>query len=179
MIVACNCNSVVAIHEKVTIIVSMTANPSSIIDDSAFSVRRTIRIAAPVAKVWAAVTEPELISRWFGRADFDGAHAGAHGTLTWPGRAPIPVRIESVDEPRQVSYRWANDDASGVVPDDLDDDHSTVFTFTLVEVDGGTELTVVETGFDRTSDPVANLGDHRDGWNQELDKLVALLEGDA
>lgn len=155
---------------------SMTVNPSSVVDDSAFTVRRTIRIAAPVHKVWQAVTEPAHISRWFGQAAFEGTHAGALGTLTWPDRAPIPVRIEAIDEPRLVSYRWGNDDASGVVPDTLDDARSTVFTFTLAEVEGGTELTVVETGFENTSDPAANLVDHRDGWNGELDKLVALLE---
>lgn len=158
---------------------SMTVNPSSVIDDSAFSVRRTIRIAAPLAKVWAAVTEPEHISRWFGQAAFEGAYAGARGTLTWPDRTPIPVRIEAIEAQRMVSYRWGNDDASGVVPDELDDTHSTVFTFTLAEVADGTELTVVETGFETTSDPAANLADHRDGWNGELDKLVALLESDS
>ena len=155
---------------------SMTANPSSIVDDAAFSVRRSIRIAAPPAKVWAAVTEPEHISRWFGRAEFEGSYAGARGTLTWPDRKPIPVRLEAIEAQRMVSYRWGNDDASGIVPDELDDAHSTVFTFTLAEVPGGTELTVVETGFETTSDPAANLADHRDGWNGELDKLVALLE---
>lgn len=155
---------------------SMTVNPSSVVDDAEFTVRRTIRIAAPVAKVWAAVTEPAHISSWFGQAAFDGSDAGARGTLTWPGRDPIPVRIEAIDAPRSVSYRWGNDDASGVVPDELDDAHSTVFTFTLVEVPEGTELTVVETGFETTSDPAANLADHREGWNSELDKLVALLE---
>lgn len=155
---------------------SMTVNPSSVVDESAFTVRRTIRIAAPLEKVWQAVTEPAHISKWFGQASFEGSHAGALGTLTWPGRDPIPVRIEAIDPPRLVSYRWANDDASGVVPDTLDDATSTVFTFTLAEVDGGTELTVVETGFEHTSDPVANLADHRGGWDGELDKLVALLE---
>ena len=155
---------------------SMTVNPSSVVDDAAFSVQRTIRISAPVEKVWAAVTEPEHISRWFGQAAFEGSGAGSLGTLTWPGREPIPVRIEAIEPRHTVSYRWGNDDASGVVPDRLDDAHSTVFTFTLAEVAGGTELTVVETGFENTSDPAANLADHRDGWNGELDKLVALLE---
>jgi hypothetical protein len=38
-------------------------------------------------------------------------------------------------------------------------------------------LTVVETGFEHLADPAAHLEDHRGGWNGELDKLVALLEG--
>ena len=54
-----------------------------------------------------------------------------------------------------------------------------MFTFTLEPVSNGTQLTVVETGFERTSDPAANLESHREGWDGELDKLVALLEGGA
>ena len=154
----------------------MTDNQASVIDESQFSVRRTIHIAAPVEKVWAAVTEPEHISKWFGRADFDGAGVGATGTLTFDGYGAVPIRVEAIDEPRMVSYRWGNDDASGVLPEQLDD-HATVFTFTLEPMSNGTQLTVVETGFDVTSDPAANMEAHREGWNGELDKLVALLEG--
>ncbi|TPX01053.1 hypothetical protein FJ656_29555, partial [Schumannella luteola] len=55
---------------------SMTANPPAVADESTFSVRRTIRIAAPIEKVWHAVTEPEHISRWFGITVLDGAGVG-------------------------------------------------------------------------------------------------------
>ena len=85
---------------------------------------------------------------------------------------------ESIDAPRTVTYRWGNDDASPSRPAHLDDSTSTVFTFTLVEVDGGTELTVVERGFEVTSDPAFNLAEHGKGWNDELDKLVTLLESE-
>jgi uncharacterized protein YndB with AHSA1/START domain len=156
--------------------VSMTTNPPSVVDADTFTVRRTIRIAASVEKVWAAVTEPEHISRWFGQAEFDGSGTGAQGKLTF-GTVAIPVRIEAIDPQRSVSYRWTNDDASaGVRPTALDEAASTVFTFTLEAVPGGTQLTVVETGFETTSDPLVNLEAHRGGWNEELDKLVALLE---
>ncbi|MEO5921307.1 MAG: SRPBCC domain-containing protein [Pseudolysinimonas sp.] len=154
----------------------MTTNQPSVVDEGAFTVRRSIRIAAPLEKVWSAVTVPAHISRWFGQASFAGSGAGALGTLTWEGRDPIPVRIEAIDEPHSVSYRWGNDDASGVAADAIDDAHSTVFTFTLEPVADGTVLTVVETGFETTSDPLANLEDHRGGWDEELDKLVTLLE---
>ena len=158
---------------------SMTLNSPSIVDDSAFTVTRTIMIAAPIDKVWSAVAEPEHVSRWFGRLELDGSGAGATGTISWPDGARIPIRVETADEPRTISYRWGNDDASGTVSAELDDATSTVFTFTLIEADGGTELTVVETGFERTSDPAFNLAEHGKGWNGELDKLVALLEGEA
>jgi uncharacterized protein YndB with AHSA1/START domain len=153
-----------------------TQTTAAVIDDAAFTVRRSIPIAAPVEKVWAAVTEPEHISRWFGRADFAGTGAGTLGTLTWDGRDPIPLRIDAFDPPHTVSYRWSNDDALGTPPAGLDEDTSTIFTFTLEPLGDGTLLTLVETGFDRTSDPLANMEDHRGGWDSELDKLVALLE---
>jgi uncharacterized protein YndB with AHSA1/START domain len=154
---------------------SMTTNQPSVIDEGEFTVRRTIHISAPIEKVWSAVTEPEHISRWFGRTEFDGAAVGARGTMHFPDYGTVPMRIEALDAPRMVSYRWANDDASGVMPDDVDE-NSTVVTFTLEPVPDGTQLTVVETGFENTSDPGENLKSHGEGWNFELDKLVALLE---
>ena len=155
---------------------SMTINPS-VVDEGQFTVRRTIRIAAPVEKVWSAITEPAHISQWFGKAVLDGAGVGATGTLTFPDYGSVPLRIEAIDAPRMVAYRWGNDDALGELAAEVDPEHSTVFTFTLESVAGGTELTVVETGFETTSDPAANLESHREGWDSELDKLVALLEG--
>ena len=150
---------------------------ASVVDTDTFTVRRTVHIAAPVEKVWAAVTEAEHISRWFGRAEIAGRGVGATGTLTWPDHGPIPLRVEAFDEPHTVSYRWSNDDALAAAAAELDVEHSTVFTFTLEPVPDGTRLTVVETGFEVTSAPLANLEDHRGGWDAELDELVALLEG--
>lgn len=151
-------------------------NPISTIDDVAFSVTRTIRISAPVSAVWKAVTEPALISRWFGAAEFDGFAVGARGTLSWPDFGSALVRIEAIDEPRSVTYRWSDGAAKPGVTD-LDDAASTVFTFTLEERDAGTQLTVVETGFDTVANPAASLEDHRGGWDFELNELVDLLEG--
>ncbi|MDP3951687.1 SRPBCC domain-containing protein [Microbacterium sp.] len=157
----------------------MTENPASVVDEASFTVRRSIRINAPVEKVWQAVTQPEHISRWFGRTVLDGVGVGAAGTMTFPDYGSIPLRVEEWDEPRRVAYRWSNDDALGELPKDIQEKGSTVFTFTLNEADGGTQLTVVESGFENTSAPLANLESHRTGWDEELDKLVRLVEKDA
>jgi uncharacterized protein YndB with AHSA1/START domain len=157
-----------------------TSNPTSVIEADTLTVRRTVRIAAPREKVWTAITEPEHIARWFSdAAELDGRGPGAAGTFTWDDYGPLPIRIESVDAPRSIAYRWTNDDAAGDPPAEVEDARSTVFTFTLADVDGGTELTVVETGFETTSDPEGNLRDHAGGWDSELDELVALLESAA
>ncbi|WP_285116179.1 SRPBCC domain-containing protein [Leifsonia sp. fls2-241-R2A-40a] len=142
----------------------MSDNPASVIDEEAFTVSRTIHIAAPVHKVWSAVTEPEHISRWFGQTVLDGSGPGARGTMSFDGYPDIAIVVEELDEPRSVSYRWGEPATS------------TVFTFTLDPDADGTRLTVVETGFERTDAPSENLADHAIGWVSELDKLVALFE---
>lgn len=150
-------------------------NEPSVADGSAFTVTRSIDIAAPAEKVWRAITEPEHLSLWFGRTVLDG---GGVGTMTFDDHGAVPIRIESMDPPRSVTYRWSNDNALDRLPDELDETRSTVFTFTLAAEGERTLLTVVESGFERTSDPLANLDSHRRGWDTELDKLVALFEGD-
>jgi uncharacterized protein YndB with AHSA1/START domain len=148
---------------------------AAVVDEATFSVSRVIRIDASVKKVWAAVTEPALISQWFGRAVLNGSGAGAIGTLTWDDHGSFPIRVEAIDAPRSITYRWNNDVASGAIPPAIDEVNSTVFTFTLESVGDVTELTVVETGFENTTDALINLEDHRGGWDFELDELAALF----
>ena len=151
---------------------SMTANQPSVVDAGAFTVRRTIAIAAPIEKVWAAVTEPEQLSRWFGqRTVLDELAVGAGGTFSFDGYGDVRVRVEELDPLRAVAYRWSNQGAG-----ELDDAHSTVFRFTLEEAGEGTQLTVVESGFGNLADPAGSMEDNRGGWNSELDELVASLE---
>lgn len=153
----------------------MTTNPPATVDSDAFTVQRTITIAAPIDQVWAAVTEAEHIAKWFPQtAVLDEVAVGAEGTFAFEGYGEFPVRIEALDAPRMIAYRWGNDNTVAVP---LDPAHSTVFTFTLEPIDGGTRLTVVESGFDVMSDPAASMEGNRGGWTSELDELVAYLEG--
>lgn len=155
-----------------------TQNPAATTDELTLTVRRTIHIAASRESVWAAVTEPAHISRWFAPTVLDGSGPGATGTIAFAGYGIVPLQVVSVEPLRSVSYRWNNDDSLGVAPDEFDEDHATTFTFTLEDAPGGTELTVVESGFEVTSNPQANMSEHRKGWTSELDKLVTLLEDD-
>lgn len=150
----------------------MTSNQQSVVDEGEFTVRRTIRINAPLEKVWAAITEAEHLAKWFPEtAVLEPAAVGATGAFTWADHGTFPVVVEQLDPLRSISYRWGNSS-----PEPLDPASSTVFTFTLESVDAGTQLTVVETGFDSLSDPSAAMESNRGGWNFELDELVAYLE---
>jgi uncharacterized protein YndB with AHSA1/START domain len=154
---------------------SMTANPPAVVDPAAFTVRRSIRIAATRDAVWDAITDPAQIAQWFGQtAELEALEVGAGGVLGFDGYGAFPFVIEALDPGRSISYRWSNENARPVSP--VDPAHSTVFTFTLDADGDGTSLTVVETGFASLADPAGSLEGNRQGWDAELDELVAYLE---
>lgn len=160
---------------------TMVTNPPATIDDAGFAVRRTVTIAASIDKVWAAITEPAHLVRWFGqRAELPELAVGARGMLGFDGYGEFPLRIEELDPPHTIAYRWSNDNATAPADPGAPDDHlfarSTVMRFTLEQIPEGTSLTVVETGFDTLTDPAAAMANNRGGWTDELDELVAYVE---
>ncbi|CAN5374762.1 SRPBCC family protein [soil metagenome] len=155
----------------------MSTDESSVIDADEFTVSRTIFIAAPIEKVWAAITEAEHIAKWFPEhATLSPVEVGTTGIFGWADYGDFPVRIEELDPPHTIAYRWGNSSATAST---LESGESTVFRFTLEPADAGTQLTVIESGFDAFRDPAASMESNRGGWNSELDELVAYLEGSA
>ena len=146
------------------------------VDEENFSVTRTVFIRAPREKVWAALTRADLLEQWFGsRTTLDEIAVGATGVFGFEEYGQSnPVVITAVDEGKTFGYRWGPTDAP------LSDDNTTEVTFTIADAEGGTVLTVVETGFEKrapdTAGQLAELEDHRSGWDAELDELVAFLE---
>ena len=134
-------------------------------------ITRSIDIKAPVSKVWAALTEPDLIAQWFGDTTEFHASIGAFGAFGWKDYGEFRVLVEHVDRPKTLVYRWARDVDVDPVPG-----NSTVVRFDLAEIDGGTRLTVLETGFEELRDPQAAHNDNVEGWRTELGELVEFLE---
>ena len=136
-------------------------------------ITRSIDIQAPVARVWAALTEPQLIAQWFGdEAELD-ATAGGTGEFGWSTHSigPYRVLVEHVDEPKTLVYRWARESGVDPVPG-----NSTVVRFDLAEIAGGTRLTVLETGFEELPEPRAAFESNSQGWVAELADLVEFVE---
>lgn len=136
-------------------------------------ITRSIDIKAPLTKVWAALTEPALIAQWFGdTAEFDASPGGA-GVFGWKehDQGPFRVLVEHVDKPKTLIYRWAREADVDPVPG-----NSTVVRFDLAEIDGGTRLTLLETGFDELADPQSARDGNTEGWRAELGELVEYVE---
>lgn len=148
--------------------------PSAVVDHDALTVSRTIRLQAPRARVWAALTQSDLLARWFpDAASLPDLRVGGEGTFTWHEHGTFAMRVEVYDEPDRFAYTWAAEPGAALAPGS-----STTVTFTLADDDGATVLTVVETGFDALDgDRLAALENNRGGWDHELDELVALVDG--
>lgn len=148
----------------------------STLDETAHTVTRTVRVAASRDLVFEVLTQPSQIAQWFGqRADFpDGVHAGAHGTVGWVDHGDFPVRIDRYDAPTAFAFTW------GTPGEPIREDNSTTATFTLEKDGEETQLTVVESGFDTLGAAAgrrAAMEDNARGWTEELDELVAHVDG--
>lgn len=153
-----------------------TTDQQASIDTEAFQVTRTLLIHAAPATVWAALTQDDLIARWFGQtASLPDLRVGGEGTFGFDGYGEFAVRIEEYDEPKAFAFTWTNQAGAALRPD-----NSTLVRFTLTPEGKGTVLAVVESGFDRLGERAEGaMADNRSGWTGELDELVAFLEGSA
>ena len=137
-------------------------------------VRSSIEIAAPPAKVWRALLEPELMNKWlFGAAAVDRSRrAYSYGwKYDYEGKNVLggPTKILELVENEKLVTDW---------PDWRGDEKKPVtkVTWTLEALDGGkrTRVTVVHDGFEY----VADQGDYLAGWAgflHKLDKVVLEL----
>jgi len=114
------------------------------------SIRKSIDLRAPRSRVWRALTDPGEFGSWFG-VRMEGAFApGAHvrGNVTHPGYEHVAwdVIVERMEAERVFSWRWHPYSVEEGV--DYSAEPRTLVEFTLEDADGGTRLTVVESGFD-------------------------------
>jgi len=138
-------------------------------------IRRTIQLAVPRERVWAALTEPELLIQWFGEGfEVTSFEVGGTGRIIYEDFGDFPFEITEIAPQETLAFRW-----SGIPADELDE-YSTVVTFSLTGDESSSELTVVESGFESIPGGTRyrrdRLEQNREGWDVELDELAALLQ---
>ena len=141
------------------------------------TIRRTIVVPVDRDKVWASLTETDLISTWFSDSTtLSALEPGATGRFDWDGYGNFPFEVTEVEPESVFGYRW-----SGIPAEELLSDDSTLVRFELADAADGTEITVIESGFEKLPGGTAyrrtRLEQNRDGWNIELDELALALEG--
>ena len=135
-------------------------------------IEKRIVLRVPGSRVWRAISDAKEFGAWFGVTLQGPFAAGARvrGHMTIPGyeHLVMEITIERIEPERFFSYRWH---PAAVEPGvDYSEEPTTLVEFTISEVAGGTELIVVESGFDRI--PAARraeafrMNDH--GWTGQL-----------
>lgn len=134
-------------------------------------VRRDLEIHAPRERVWAALTEPKQLLRWFPtkRAEVDLRPGGAT-VLEWD-EAKAEAMVDVVEPPDRFVFRWR--------PHGLGRPFTTV-SFMLEEHGGGasTRVRLVESGFASLPDQIETQSQkgNDEGWAHELQELKENLE---
>ena len=138
-------------------------------------IERTIEIAHPPARVWAALTTAEGLGSWFGNAATIDLRPGGAARMTWTSGEKASMRVERVEEPTVFGFTWG---INGL-PDG--DPRRTYVEFTLTSSGSGTRLTVVESGFAQLPEDIHRdaLGGNTEGWASELGELVEYLDATA
>ncbi|MCO8274201.1 SRPBCC domain-containing protein [Actinoplanes sp. TRM 88003] len=136
-------------------------------------IERTLQLAQPVEKVWAALTTAEGLGTWFGNTAEVDLRVGGEAKLAWESGDTATLTIERVEPPTVFAYTWP---LHGL-PDG--DPRRTYVEFTLAPNGGGTTLTVVESGFAQASgdEHKTAFSGNTEGWTNELGELVAYLDG--
>jgi uncharacterized protein YndB with AHSA1/START domain len=124
-------------------------------------IEKQVLLRAPQERVWRAISDAKEFGSWFGM-EFDGEFTPGteiRGRLAQtkadPDVAkaqepfaghPMTFVVDRIEPMHTFSYRWH---PFAIFPDvDYASEPLTLVTFTLASAEGGTLLTIVETGFD-------------------------------
>jgi uncharacterized protein YndB with AHSA1/START domain len=141
---------------------------------------RTITINASPERVWRALTSPEELSAWF-QVRIEGSIAPDSEvwmTSVHPGHAGqrFLVRFTTMVAPQRLVWQWHPGEVDPNV--DYSREPRTTVTFTLEPSEGGTRLTMSETGFDAIALPrrAKVYQDNSQGWGEVLVWLQRYVE---
>jgi uncharacterized protein YndB with AHSA1/START domain len=139
-------------------------------------IERNILLKAPRSRVWQALSNAEEFGDWFGvalKGETFSAGKRVQGHVTHPGYEHVvwDVLIERLEPERLLSWRWH---PAAVEPSiDYSNEPTTLVVFELKEVEGGTLLSVVESGFDSLP-PSRRLDAFRmnsGGWDEQMRRI--------
>lgn len=144
-------------------------------------IEKIVDLAAPVSRVWRALTDHEEFGQWF-RVRLDGPFeigATTTGNITYPGYEHVKwVSVtECMEHERVFAFSWP---PSAVDPDTLYDDNAKVVVeFRLQPIENGTRLTITETGFLQfpESKRLEVLRSNEEGWNIQARNVANYVAG--
>jgi uncharacterized protein YndB with AHSA1/START domain len=139
-------------------------------------IERRVLINGTRARVWRAISNAAELGEWFG-VDFKGKSFAAgkpiQGKITYAGyeHLTMEVVIERIVPERLLSWRWHPAAIDPAV--DYSQEPTTLVVFELEEVEGGTMVSVVESGLDNI--PLERRATvfrlNTSGWDQQMENI--------
>lgn len=139
-------------------------------------VRCEFTVKAPIERVWAALTTKEGWESWFSQGVTSDFQVGSPLIMDWGSGGTSNAVVSARKDMTHFAYRWHP--GCTIADEVYHDDEMTEVAFELKSVEGGTSVTMVESGFDRVpmSRRAAALKDNSAGWDEELGHLVAWVD---
>jgi uncharacterized protein YndB with AHSA1/START domain len=144
-------------------------------------IQRTTFVRAPRSRVWRAITNISEFCRWFSAETEEPAFLpGARLRLrsTFPGPCyQMEFTLDIVDLIPEQTFSWRWHPGVKLAGEDLTQEPMTLVTFKLEDADGGTIVTVTETGFDQlfASRRARVFGENEGGWKIQMPALERYL----
>ncbi len=138
-------------------------------------IEKSIELAAPVSRVWRALTDSQEFCTWF-RARLDGPFmpgqtVRGHSTYAGHEDAKFEIVVQKMEPERFFSYTWPADAVEG------DETCYTLVEFTLEKTPNGTLLRIVESGFDRLPGPrrLEAFRGNEGGWSIQIENIAKYM----
>jgi uncharacterized protein YndB with AHSA1/START domain len=140
-------------------------------------IRKQLLIQAPPSRVWRALTDATEFGAWF-RVRLESPFVvgqATSGQITHKGweHVRFTLRTEAIEPETRFAYRWHPYAVD--MGKDYSSEAMTLVEFLLEPKDGGTLLTVVESGFDRLPperrDEALRMNER--GWQEQLRNVQA------
>jgi uncharacterized protein YndB with AHSA1/START domain len=153
-------------------------------------IEKKVVLKAPLDRVWRAISDAKEFGSWFGMA-FEGPFVqgkplkGRIVPTTVDAEVAklqklhegktFEIAIDRIEPMRRLSFRWHPFAIDPGV--DYSREPTTLVTFELQEVSGGTQLTVTESGFDKI--PLARRAEafkaNEGGWQKQTELIAKYL----
>jgi uncharacterized protein YndB with AHSA1/START domain len=133
------------------------------------SIERRLIYRAPLEKVWKAISTPEGFAGWFS-TKVQGVE------LVWPSGNSNEILLSVIDPETHFAYQWHP--GAYAKMSDFPLSELTTVSIILRAVDGGTEIHLVESGFENIPDErrLKVIGMNTEGWDEELENIRKYVE---
>ena len=139
------------------------------------TIERVVVLKASIRRVYDAISTANGLVKWFPTSIDGKVEPGETAQFYFDGYGTCSLYIVAAEPHGYFAFRWASGDMPQV--GDVLSGSNTLVEFRLEEVDDGTRLTMVESGFATLPKELYDeaIRGNNSGWDSELAELVALF----